>query len=198
VDVRVIAATNVDLARATQEGLFREDLFYRLNVITISLPPLRDRAEDVPLLALHFLRKHNARTGKDLEGVAARAMEALERHSWPGNVRELENVIERAIVLGRGREIDLNDLPEAMRGPLPVRRDSGTPLAELPYRKAKEVAMGEFDRRYITELLNQTGGNVSQASRMAGMDRSNFRRVMKRYGMESADFSGRTQKNTSG
>jgi DNA-binding NtrC family response regulator len=198
VDVRVIAATNVDLARATQEGMFREDLFYRLNVITITLPPLRDRAEDIPLLALHFLRKHNARTGKNLEGVGTRAMEALERHSWPGNVRELENVIERAIVLGRGQEIALRDLPESMHGPLPARRDSGTPLAELPYRKAKEVAMGEFDRRYITELLNQTGGNVSQASRMAGMDRSNFRRVMKRYGMESGDFAGNTKVDAPG
>ncbi|MBW1810157.1 MAG: sigma-54-dependent Fis family transcriptional regulator [Deltaproteobacteria bacterium] len=193
VDVRVITATHVDLVKATQAGEFREDLFYRLNVITITLPPLRERTEDIPLLALHFLRKHNARTGKNLEGISPEAMEILERYSWQGNVRELENVIERAVVLGRGREVEARDLPESMRGPLPPRRETGTPLAELPYRKAKEIALGEFDRRYMTEILSQTSGNVSQASRRAGMDRSNFRRVMKRYNMDPADFSASNQ-----
>ncbi len=122
VDVRVIAATNIDLARARQNGTFREDLYYRLNVISIELPPLRDRVGDIPLLALHFLRKYNARTGKLLESIRPEVMEILERYNFPGNVRELENIIERAVVLARGKEIELHDLPEVMRETLPARR----------------------------------------------------------------------------
>jgi transcriptional regulator with GAF, ATPase, and Fis domain len=189
VDVRVITATNVDLEKATREGAFREDLFYRLNVIAIQLPPLRERASDIALLALHFLRKYNARTGKSLDGIHPEVMEILERYPWPGNVRELENVVERAVVLGRGSEIELRDLPEAVLGRRPAQRESGTPLADVPYRKAKEIALTEFDRRYVTDLLTHTSGNVSQASRMAGMDRSNFRRVLKKYGIDPAGFS---------
>jgi DNA-binding NtrC family response regulator len=193
VDVRVIAATNVDLARATQEGAFREDLFYRLNVIAIQMPPLRQRVSDIPLLALHFLRKYNARTGKSIESIHPEVMETLERHAWPGNVRELENVVERAVVLSRGQEILARDLPENLRESAPARRDSGIPLGTYSYRKAKEIALGEFDRRYIAELLTVTSGNVSQASRQAGMDRSNFRRVMKKYGINPVDFTGKGQ-----
>jgi DNA-binding NtrC family response regulator len=189
VDVRVIAAANVDLAQATQEGAFRADLFYRLNVIAVHLPSLRERAGDIPLLALHFLRKYNARTDKSIEGIQPEVMETLERYPWPGNVRELENVVERAVVLGRGKEIGVSDLPESMRERRPAQRESGTPLADLPYRKAKEIALAEFDRRYMTELLTHTAGNVSKASRMAGMDRSNFRRVLKKYEINPTGFS---------
>jgi two-component system response regulator HydG len=189
VDVRVIAATNVDLAQATQEGAFREDLFYRLNVITIQLPALRERVSDIPLLALHFLRKYNTRTGKSIAGIQPEVVEVLERYPWPGNVRELENVVERSVVLGRGNEIGPHDLPESIRGRRPAQRESGTPLAGLPYRKAKEIALAEFDRRYVTELLTHTSGNVSQASRLAGMDRSNFRRVLKKYEIDPTSFS---------
>lgn len=188
-DVRVIAATNIDLARARQNGTFREDLYYRLNVISIELPPLRERVGDIPLLALHFLRKYNARTGKVLESIRPEVMEILERYNFPGNVRELENILERAVVLARGKEIELHDLPEVMRGTLPARREAGTSLVELPYKKAKEVAVTEFDRRYLSELLVQTSGNISQASRRAGMDRSNFRRVIKKYGLDPIEFS---------
>jgi DNA-binding NtrC family response regulator len=189
VDVRVIAATNVDLAKAKNEGNFREDLFYRLNVIAIELPPLCDRAGDIPLLALHFLRKYNARSGKTIEGISPQVMELFESYLWPGNVRELENVIERAVVLGRGKDIELADMPDSMREPRPVRRGSHTSLVDLPYCKAKAIAIGEFDRRYLSELLMHTGGNVSQASRQAGMDRSNFRRVMKKYELDPVDFT---------
>jgi len=135
------------------------------------------------------LRKYNNRTGKSIEGINAGVLDCLERHRWPGNVRELENVIERAVVLGRGREIEMGDLPATMHASRPVRREEGTPLADLPYRKAKEIAMGEFDRRYITELLTRTGGNVSRASRRAGMDRSNFRRVMKKHDFDPEAFA---------
>jgi two-component system response regulator HydG len=188
VDVRVIAATNVDLAQATREGLFREDLYYRLNVIAIQLPSLRQRVSDIPLLAMHFLRKYNLKLGKKLEAFQPEVMEILERHPWVGNVRELENVIERAAVLSRGREITLQDLPENLRGPQPARRGSGTALSEYSYRDAKDIALGEFSRRYFAELLTYTGGNVSRASRRAGMDRSNFRRLLKRSGVKPVEF----------
>ena len=191
VDVRVIAATNVDLAQAVRQGEFREDLFYRLNVITIGLPPLRERVEDIPLLALHFLRKYNGRTGKTLTGINPEAMQALENYTWPGNVRELENVIERAVVLGRGPEVELRDMPEALRGRLPTRRENGSPLADRPYRQAKEIALSEFERRYVTEMLINAGGNVTQAARLAGMDRSNFKRVMKRCEIDPGQFSSK-------
>ncbi len=194
VDVRVIAATNVDLVKASQEGSFREDLFYRLNVITITMPPLRDRPSDISLLALHFLRKYNTRTQKSIQGIRPEVMETLENYHWTGNVRELENVIERAVVLGRGKEIDMQDLPEQMRQKTIPRRDPTRQLVDLPYRKAKEIAMSEFDRRYLTELLTETSGNVSQASRIAGMDRSNFRRVMKKHNLDPFDFSDNGRK----
>jgi len=188
VDVRVIAATNTDLTRARREGTFREDLYYRLNVITIDLPPLRDRSGDIPLLALHFLRKYTSRANKQIDSIQPQAMELLERYGWPGNVRELENVIERAVVLGRGQEIGDGDLPDGLRGPGPARRDSATALADLTYRKAKEIAVSEFERRYVQEVLSQSEGNVSQASRRAGMDRSNFRRVMKKYDIDPTAY----------
>ena len=188
VDVRVIAATNVDLTQAMQNGSFREDLYYRLNVITIDLPALRDRTGDIPLLAVHFLHKYGNRTGKSIEGIKPDAMDLLERYNWPGNVRELENVIERAVVLGRDKEICISDLPENLRGPRPLRRETGMALAEMPYRKAKEIAVSEFEQRYLHELLTQTDGNVSQAARKAGMDRSNFRRVMKKYSLDPNEF----------
>ncbi len=188
VDVRVIAATNTDLTRARREGTFREDLYYRLNVITIDLPPLRDRSGDIPLLALHFLRKYTSRINKKIDSIQPEAMELLERYGWPGNVRELENVLERAVVLGRDQEIGAGDLPDGLRGPAPARRGSATALTDLPYRKAKEVAVSEFERRYVQEVLNQSEGNVSQASRRAGMDRSNFRRVMKKYDIDPAAY----------
>ena len=183
VDVRVIAATNADLAEARKRGQFREDLFYRLNVITLQLPPLRERQEDIPLLATHFLRKYNTRTGKSLQGFRPEVMEILESHAWPGNVRELENVVERAVVLGRGSEIEIGDLPENMRESSAPRRAAGRSLAGLSYRKAKAIALAEFDRRYLRELLAGTAGNLSRAAKQAGMDRSNFRRILKKAGL---------------
>ncbi|MBN2496518.1 MAG: sigma-54-dependent Fis family transcriptional regulator [Deltaproteobacteria bacterium] len=191
VDVRVIAATNMDLAKAKREGTFREDLFYRLNVITIELPPLRERAGDVPLLALHFMRKHNQRTGKSLVGIQPQTMALLEGHSWPGNVRELENVIERAVVLGRGPEIAMADLPESLRRVRTVASRSELSFADLPFREARQMAMGDFEQRYLVEVLGRSDGNVSQAARLAGMDRSNFKRVMKKHGVQPDQFANR-------
>jgi two-component system response regulator HydG len=190
VDVRVIAATHVDLSRAKSEGKFREDLFYRLNVITIDLPPLRDRPEDVPLLAHHFLKMYSAKLSKKVTGFTPRAMEALTVNRWTGNVRELENVIERAVVLTSNDVLDVEDLPpgfqESPQAGSPVEVFS---LAHLPYAQAKRLAMRAFERRYLTALLEKNNNNVSSAARAAGVDRSNFRRLLKQY-----EVAGRSMK----
>jgi len=182
VDVRVITATNVDLAQAKEKGKFREDLFYRLNVITIDLPPLRDRPEDVPLLAMHFLNVYAGKLSKRITGITPQAMEALTAHRWVGNVRELENVIERAAVLTSNEVLDMEDLPpgfrEAPKGGGDVEVFS---LAHLPYAQAKRLAMRAFERRYLSALLEKNSYNVSSAARAAGVDRSNFRRLLKQY-----------------
>jgi DNA-binding NtrC family response regulator len=194
VDVRVIAATNVDLAKAREQGRFREDLFYRLNVITVQLPPLRDRPEDIPLLAQHFLARFRQKTGKNVTGFSPQALEALTCARWVGNVRELENAIERAVVLTGGPVIELEDLPPDIRN----QRQRGSSevevlsLAHLPYAQAKKLAMRAFERRYLSALLEKSGNNVSEAARAAGVDRSNFRRLLKQY-----EVGGRSMKQSS-
>jgi two-component system response regulator HydG len=182
VDVRVIAATNVDLAKAKEQGKFREDLFYRLNVITVQLPPLRDRPEDIPLLAQHFLKIYVGKVGKKVLSITPGAMESLTTARWTGNVRELENVIERAVVLCATEAVEVEDLPAEIRN---NNRGGGDievfSLAHLPYAQAKKLAMRAFERRYLSALLEKSTGNVSMAARAAGVDRSNFRRLLKQY-----------------
>jgi DNA-binding NtrC family response regulator len=182
VDVRVIAATHIDLARAKAEGRFREDLFYRLNVIPLGLPPLRDRPEDVPLLAMHFLERYARKAGKHISGISSEALELLTLHRWPGNVRELENTVERAVVLSPHETLDAADLPPALRE---APRGAGdveiVSLAHLPYSEAKKLAVRAFERRYLSALLQKNRDNVSSAARDAGLDRSNFRRLLKQY-----------------
>jgi DNA-binding NtrC family response regulator len=182
VDVRVIAATNIDLARAREQGKFREDLYYRLNVITVNLPPLRDRPEDVPLLAAHFLKIYAGKLDKKVTGITPAALEALTVNRWMGNVRELENVIERAVVLTAHQVIDLEDLPPGFRdAPKGAGEVEIFSLAHLPYAQAKRLAMRAFERRYLSALLEKNNYNVSSAARAAGVDRSNFRRLLKQY-----------------
>lgn len=196
VDVRVIAATNVDLRSRIAEGLFREDLFYRLNVVAISLPPLRERHEDIALLAYHFLQKYAARAGRSVHRISAEAMQLLQAQTWPGNVRELENAIEYAVVFCRGEEIAPDSLPMARtvhRGaaaPRTSREPGGVVLPggllDLPYRDAKQRAVDAFETVYFDAVLRRAGGNVSEAARQAGLDRSNFRRAAKRCGLGGA------------
>jgi two-component system response regulator HydG len=154
----------------------------RLAVITIAVPALRERRGDVALLAYHFLRRGAERGGKPIRHIAPDALEALAAYAWPGNVRELENVIERAVMLGRGDTITAADLPAALQSrQLAALWDGGeAPLGETSYRVAKERAMRAFDRVYVQTLLERTGGNISESARIAGLDRSNFRRVVKR------------------
>jgi two-component system response regulator HydG len=187
VDVRVIAATHRDLPKLVKAGKFREDLFYRLNVIAIPLPPLRDRIEDVPLLAHHFLRRYTDRLGKKVKTLSPEAIELLCGYRWPGNVRELENAIERAVVLCRGESITPADLPPAVSGrtaPLireaPAAGDDATWLS-MSYAAAKEQALRRFEKSYVEALMRACDNNISAAARKAGMDRSNFKRVLRKY-----------------
>ncbi|MET0401804.1 MAG: sigma-54 dependent transcriptional regulator [Cystobacter sp.] len=192
VDVRVIAATHVDLSRAKEQGKFREDLFYRLNVITIDLPPLRERPEDVPLLTHHFLKVYAGKVSKRVTGFTPRALEALTCNRWTGNVRELENVIERAVVLTSKEVLDTDDLPPGFQeAPQAGAQVEVFSLAHLPYAQAKRLAMRAFERRYLTALLEKHTHNVSSAARAAGVDRSNFRRLLKQY-----EVAGRTMKRS--
>jgi two-component system response regulator HydG len=187
VDVRVIAATHRDLPKLVKAGRFREDLFYRLNVIAIPLPPLRDRIEDVPLLAHHFLRRYTDRLGKKVRTLSPEAIELLCGYRWPGNVRELENAVERAVVLCRGDAITSGDLPPAVSGrTAPLVRDlptTGEDAAWLnqSYAAAKEQALRRFEKSYVEALMRACDNNISAAARKAGMDRSNFKRVLRKY-----------------
>jgi two-component system, NtrC family, response regulator HydG len=193
VDCRVLAATNKDLYQQVKTKAFREDLFYRLNVITLTLPPLRDRKEDISLLAYHFLKKFAEKTGKKVARITMDTQQTLEEYRWPGNVRELENVIERAVVLTEGDAVTARELPPKLLGEffyLPETR-SETDFIHLPYRSAKQKALNLFNRAYISNLLRQTSGNVSLASERAGMDRSNFKKIIKKCEVNIREFKKR-------
>jgi len=172
VDLRLVAATNQDLKAAVREGRFREDLYYRLNVIAVPIPPLRDRREDVPLLAEHFLQLYAERNGRRLGGFSKAAAEAMARYDWPGNVRELENTVERAVVLSRGTAIDVDDLPPEVR--------SGT--SALGDGKSLTFAVGtpldEIERRVIHATLAHTGGDKRVCAQLLGIaTRTIYRRL---------------------
>ncbi len=180
VDVRIIAATNVDLWSEVRDGSFREDLYYRLNVISIELPPLRNRAEDIPLLALHFLRIFAAENERHIEGFTPRAMEALMAYPWPGNVRELQNVVERAVVLCKKDLIGEDLLPETVRRGM-ARTESATvlPPEGLDFRRAVE----NYQRTLIAEALRRTGGVQRQAARLLRLSPTTFNEKVHRLGL---------------
>jgi transcriptional regulator with GAF, ATPase, and Fis domain len=190
VDVRIIAATNKDLGQQVAEGKFREDLFYRLNVIAVPLPPLRDRPEDIPLLVYHFLQKYSKRVGKEVASCSVDAITALQNYKWVGNVRELENVIERAVVLATGPTIQAKDLPPRVLGEAFYLSadDAGTDLSQYNYQEAKEKAFAAFHRSYLSSILRQSKGNVSFAAAKAGMDRSNFKKILKKCNLDLNEF----------
>jgi two-component system, NtrC family, response regulator HydG len=196
VDVRVIAATHRDLPKLVKTGRFREDLFYRLNVINVPLPALRERVEDIPLLAHHFLRRYAERLGKKVRTLTPEAIELLCGYRWPGNVRELENAVERAVVLCRGDSVTPTDLPPAVTGrtaPLvreaPASGDESAWLT-LSYAAAKEQALRRFEKSYVEALMRACDNNISAAARKAGMDRSNFKRVLRKYRSDVEPDSG--------
>ncbi len=185
VDVRLISATNVDLAEAVARGAFREDLFYRLNVVGIQLPPLNDRREDIPALAFTILRREAARHGSPVRSIQTECLERLCAHDWKGNIRELQNVLERAVIFETGEELSIRSLPDAMQGAAPaIHRGpiSGELIdLELPWREAVDAAESAVRAAYLRAVLERYDGNVTQAAKHAELDRSNFRRHLKRY-----------------
>jgi DNA-binding NtrC family response regulator len=194
VDVRVITASNRDLKEAVAVGDFREDLYYRLNVVCINLPPLRERREDVPLLATHFMEKYKGEGKVQVKGITEEALKVLEQYHWPGNVRELENCVLRAMVLAKTDRVDVGNLPEE------VIKGAGiwevqTPLnvEELKTLKKKERArvMSQIERQFIGEALRRNQGNVSRSAQDVGMDRRQFQNLIKKYGILVEDYRGK-------
>jgi DNA-binding NtrC family response regulator len=183
VDVRVVAATHRELQAEVAAARFREDLYYRLNVFTVRMPALRERREDIPLLAMHFL----AKGGRPLEGFTPEALRALVGYAWPGNVRQLENAVARAVALAQGPRIGLEDLPSELKqvtgGTLPTES-----LAKMPYREAVDSARDAVSREYLVALMQEFSGNVTHAAERAGMERESLHRLLKRYGVRSEDF----------
>jgi two-component system response regulator AtoC len=176
VNVRVMAATARDLAEEVKRGRFREDLYYRLNVLTITLPPLRQRPEDIPHLCRHFLERFNAKMGKRIEGIAPAAMEALLGHAWPGNVRELENVLERAVLLAEDALLGVEHLPPAL--PAPGRgRSTEAVLEGLSLKAAQRVV----ENKLIRQALEKTRGNRSQAARLLEISHPSLLSKIKAY-----------------
>jgi two-component system, NtrC family, response regulator PilR len=182
-DIRVIAATNRDLARLVADGRFREDLFYRINVIPINLPPLRSRREDIPLLAQHFLDKYNEQMGKRVASVSHPAMELMMRYDWPGNIRELENTIERAVALEATPAVLSDSLPAAIRGEA-VPDDTQESAVALPSGGFDlEAHVKDIERRYIAEALQRAGGVQVKAADLLGMSFRSFRYYVKKYNL---------------
>jgi two-component system response regulator AtoC len=183
IDVRLIAATNRDLVQAVKEGLFREDLYYRLNVIPITLPDLKDRADDIPLLVTHFLMKYAKEADPPIEGITKDAMRLLLEYDWPGNVRELENVIERAVILGQGPQILPEDLPAHLR-------THQTPmLSQLPAASPHQPTLEELEREYIARILRETHWHQIQAAHILGIDRRTLYRKIRTYGFKPMSVS---------
>jgi two-component system response regulator GlrR len=178
-DIRLVAATNRDLWKAIREGTFREDLYYRIHVIPVFLPALRERIEDVPLLANHFLQHFNREMNKSIQGFSPEVMQCLMLHSWPGNVRELANVVERAVALSSSSVITADNL-------FLVGGESPEKKKLLPL----DAARGEHDRAYLIQLLNETGGNVSRAATLAGRYRAEFYKLLHKHSLNPADFKG--------
>ena len=193
IDVRFIATTNKDLQGEVERGAFRRDLFYRLSVMPVRVPPLRERPEDIPLLADHFLREAGRRLRRAVKGIAPESLQALIRYPWPGNVRELENVIERAVIVSRGDM--LTDLARFLTGP----GGAHAPVdLSLPFRDAKARIVEEFERTYVQGLLEAHGGKLTAAAKHADMDPKNFSDKMARYGLrrQAADPGEGSQRAT--
>jgi two-component system, NtrC family, response regulator HydG len=185
VDVRIVSATNRDLRALVAAGEFREDLYYRINVIDIALPPLRERPGDIELLATSFLRKYARAGDAAFKGFEPEAMVALEIYAWPGNVRELQNVVERACALAEGEMITLAELPQHFRVTTPSSADSSPAdaMGKLTLKEAKERWISQLEASYVAELIKGEGGNVSQAARKAGVDRRTLHRLLSKHGI---------------
>jgi two-component system response regulator HydG len=181
IDVRIVATTNRDLRTMVEEKHFREDLYFRINVIHVELPPLRARAGDVLLLAQHFIDVQATRAGKRVTGLSPTAAEKLLAYAWPGNVRELQNCIERAVALTRYEEIAVEDLPEQVRA---YRRSHVLVASEDP---SELVSLAEVERRYVLRVMEAAGGNKTVAAEILGITRKTLYRKLEEYGAADAD-----------
>lgn len=175
VDIRIISATNRDLETAVSENRFREDLYYRLNVVPISIPPLRERRDDILPLIEHFIEKYSRKNNKQIEGITPKAKDLMLSHDWPGNVRELENLIERAIVLSVGQVIDVEDIDPFIRSRVPLNTSAGT----------GDLNLDSLEKRAILEALERTGGSLKEAADLLGIHRNTIRLKMKKYGIRA-------------
>jgi len=190
VDIRLIAATNKDLEKMIKEGTFREDLYYRLNIVPIYLPPLRERPDDIPLLAVHFLKRYSEEIGKTIKGFTPEAMERLMKYPWPGNVRELENVIQRTVVMLDEEMVKVEHLilpgqPEkpTTESPIPMTSEE---LKEIK-KQLREKAVEEIEKAFVINALNRNEWNVTRAAEEVGMLRPNFQALMRKYGLRARE-----------
>ena len=186
VDVRIVAATNRDLEVDIEAGRFRKDLYYRLAVVPIRLPPLRERTEDIPALAKHFIEKYNRRLNKRIEGISDEAVELLCAYPWPGNIRELENLMERVLLFAEGNIIEAKDLPEAFRGAQPTEEDplGGNPQpGDTPLKDFVRQRQAAIERTFIKKALEKTEGNVTRAAKLLQISRKSLQTKMKELGL---------------
>ena len=201
VDVRIVAATNRDLYQLVEQGKFREDLFYRLNVIPVTVPPLRERTEDIPLLAEHFLKKAMEETSSRVKGFTTAAMAKLISYHWPGNVRELKNIVERMVAMVDGRAAGVEHLPVELTGRSPWAEELG--LAEEPKtakelsaakKRVRELACGKIEEQFVRGALERAGWNVTRAAESVGMQRTNFHGLMRKHGIRTGEKSRKKKK----
>ena len=183
VDVRIIAATNRHLRTLVADGRFREDLFYRLNVFPVTLPPLRERPEDIPLLAEYFIRQYNREFRKEVTGIEPAALAAIRAYRWPGNVREVRNVIERVMLLLAGSRLTLDDLPSELKTPAPATVIAERPLTVIEFGP-EGIDIHEVERLLVRKALDQTHGNQSRAAALLRISRDQLRYRMQKYGLQ--------------
>jgi len=190
IDVRIIASTNRDLSRKIREGEFREDFFYRLNVVAIELPPLRDRVSDIPLIAEYLVEKHCRALNREEKKISARLMERFMAQHWPGNVRELENAIVQGILHCRSDTLTCSDIALDSQTVATDSFDvfSTGKIQNLPYKEVKEKVLTRFNQNYIHAMLSLTNGNVSKAARRCGLERQALQQIMKRFSISADDF----------
>ncbi|MBI4446702.1 MAG: sigma-54-dependent Fis family transcriptional regulator [Acidobacteria bacterium] len=185
VDIRVIAASNRNLEEQVARGNFREDLLYRLNTITLRIPPLRERTEDIPLLVHHFIKKFEPSCRKKIKGITPQALELLSRYPWPGNVRELSNVVERGLTLTQGPYLDVPDLPREM---VFVTAHCSHDISTDSFAAAKREAIRIFESEYLSKVLSENSGNISRSARQANITRSSLQRLLRRHHLKSRRY----------
>jgi transcriptional regulator with GAF, ATPase, and Fis domain len=188
-NARIITATNKNLTEEVANGAFREDLFYRLNVITLQIPPLRERREDISMLAYHFLKRFSAEMNKDVNAISDEALGVIAVYQWPGNIRELQNVIERAVVLSTNQTIGISDLPENIR---PSGIVSHIPDVEPEETVPLRLAKSAWEKRYIEKALSRHNGNISRTAEAIELARKNLQEKIKQHGIEAKKFVGKS------